>query len=105
MSEEAGKINGYRCDVCGRLTVTQNRDEGTTPFMIACRAKPGCKGSMQSMVYRIDQTLVPDLIWIRPTPLELANFLKKQSPRFHAGIKDHVRQGGLLEVPAKELVH
>ncbi len=105
MSERAGQVNVYRCDVCGKGTVTKNRDDGTTPFMISCRATPGCKGSMQSSMYRVDQTLTPDLIWINPTPQELSNFLKKQSPRFHRAIREHVAMGGLLEVPAKELVH
>jgi ssDNA-binding Zn-finger/Zn-ribbon topoisomerase 1 len=105
VSEQANLINVYRCDVCGKATVTKNRDEGTTPFMISCRATPRCKGSMQSACYRVDQTLTPDLMWIKPTPQELANFLRKQSPRFHRAIREHVDLGGLIEVPAKELVH
>jgi hypothetical protein len=105
MSEAAGLVNLYRCDVCGKGTVTMNRDEGTTPFMLSCRATPGCKGSAQSSMYRVQQDLTPIIVFIKPTPLELANFLKKQSPRFHRAIREHVDKGGLLDVNAKELVH
>lgn len=102
---KAGGVNVYRCDVCGKATVTQDRDEGTTPFMIQCRATPNCKGSMQSSLYRVDQTLTPSLVFIKPNPAELANYLKTQSPRFREAIKQHVRMGGLLDVPLKALVH
>ncbi|MDO8476746.1 MAG: hypothetical protein Q7W02_11280 [Candidatus Rokubacteria bacterium] len=34
----AGKVNVYVCPKCGRGTVTIDRDEGTTPFLLRCRA-------------------------------------------------------------------
>ena len=33
-----GEENVYVCQKCGGLTVTLDRDQGTTPFMIGCRA-------------------------------------------------------------------
>lgn len=46
------QLNRYTCQSCGGSIITIDRDEGTTPFMLGCRAKPGCKGMMQSSFYR-----------------------------------------------------
>lgn len=100
--ERAGLINVYVCEACGGHTVTKNRDEGTTPFMISCRATVGCKGVAQSSFYRVSQNQTPVLLWIKPTPEELERFIKAQSGGdFHTvEIRRHVSMGGLLDVEA-----
>lgn len=87
MSEAAGKINTYTCRVCAARIVTINRVEGTTPFMLNCRVKPGCKGVMQSGFYRGDQSETPTHEWFRPS----IKAARRQGP----DMVDHVRKGGL----------
>lgn len=65
-----GKKNVYKCDGCGKLLVTVDRDDGTTPFMIRCRATTGCTASMISACYRVPQELEPSHHWIRLTDEE-----------------------------------
>lgn len=80
-----GKINQYTCQLCGGHIVTIDRDEGTTAMLLGCRATPGCKGSMVSEMYQVDQTLTPDHEWYKPHKV----------PR-DPGMRDHVQRGGLL---------
>lgn len=103
--EAAGLVNVYVCKQCGGRTVTKNRDAGTTPFMMSCRATPNCKGIAQSSFYRVDQKLTPRLLWIKPTPAELLAFCAehaKDNTALEHEILEHVAMGGLLEVPAPE---
>ena len=82
-----GKKNIYTCEKCGFHVVTVDRDEGVTPFMIACRAF-GCDGHMHSSMYRVfDQRIKARFEWYRPGEPELA----MMSP----AMQDHVRMGGL----------
>ena len=82
--------NAYTCQTCGKTIVTEDKDEGTTPFMLACRATQGCSGMSQSHFYR-GPTVASDkpatFIWRKPTAKEY----KKASP----GMKQHFDQGGL----------
>lgn len=87
MSEAAGKVNNYVCRDCRGRIVTVSRVEGTTPFLVECRVKPGCKGLMQSSLYRCEQTESPTHEWFRPSLKEA----KRQGP----DMLHHVRQGGL----------
>lgn len=87
MSEAAGLVNTYTCRDCVGRIVTVNRVEGTTPFTLNCRAKPGCKGFMTSGFYRGDQSETPGYEWYLPS-LEEA---RRQGP----DMVEHVRMGGL----------
>lgn len=93
MSESSGLVNTYTCRDCAGRIVTVNRDEGTTPFTVLCRAKVGCKGYMTSGFYRGDQSEPPTYEWFRPS-LRAA---KRQGP----DMVEHVRLGGLDLRPIK----
>jgi hypothetical protein len=80
------QLNRYTCQSCGGVIITIDRDEGVTPFMLACRAKPGCKGEMYSSFYR-DVKGEPTFEWRKPTPDEYA----KASPF----MQQHFEMGGL----------
>lgn len=87
MAEFKGQVNGYSCETCGFAIVTKNADDGVTPMLIGCR-RPGrnCSGQMRSFFYRINQGLVADWEWYKPTSrhgLSRSDY-------------DHVRSGGLL---------
>ena len=84
------KRNSYQCKNCGGIIFTEDKDEGTTPFMLGCRATEGCKGTMESAFYRLpDQAakVRPHYIWRKPTPEEH----EVASP----GMKGHFDQGGI----------
>lgn len=83
-----GRINQYTCEVCGGVITTIDRDDGTTPMILNCRATPGCPGTSISSMYRVDQTLTPDHEWYKPARL----------PR-NRNLRDHVERGGLLIRP------
>lgn len=84
-----GKRNAYRCDTCGKSIVTIDRDKGTTPFMIFCRATDGCKGMMESSFYSglLANCGAPTFEWRKPTRDEYAAASK--------GMKEHFDMGGL----------
>lgn len=98
-----GKKNVYTCEKCGGRTVTIDKDDGTTPFMIRCRAKDhpikgsvtivGCSGSARSALYRGCEFFTPEYEWYRPSAEERDRWAKH---RFGAGIVDHIDMGGLL---------
>lgn len=101
MSEEAGKVNNYICQACGGRIVTVNRVKGTTPFMVLCRVKDGCKGVMQSALYRCDQSETPTHEWFKPS--------LKEAARQGKDMLNHVRDGGLdlrpiVSVPGDSLL-
>lgn len=82
-----GKKNIYTCDKCKGHVVTVDKDRGVTPFMIECKATDGCKGMMQSSIYRVfDQEMRADYEWYRPTAPEVVK----------PHLQHHVDQGGLL---------
>lgn len=84
--------NAYHCEKCGGRTVTVNLVDGTTPFMIECRAKwPGeCGGMAQSEFYRIDQGTPAEWGFYRPDEQELTRL-----ESIHPGTRDYVERGAL----------
>lgn len=87
-----GKKNAYVCEMCRRMIVTVDRDDGVTPFLIPCQF--GCevvpgkqKAAMKSYCYRVSQLLPASHEWYKPGPEEIV----KMSP----GMKDHCERGGL----------
>lgn len=88
--EAKGQINVYLCEQCGGKIVTRNRDTGTTPFILRCRATEGCDGEMHSLIYRVDQNQVAGWEWYAP---KSAGERKKiDTP----GMAEHVKLGGLM---------
>lgn len=80
------RLNRYTCQSCHGSIITVDRDEGVTPFMVLCRAKPGCKGHMYSSFYKGVQG-EPTFEWRKPTPAEYAAYPEV--------MRQHVDQGGL----------
>ena len=78
------RINQYVCDACGGVITTIDFDEGTTPFILGCRATENCGGSMFSRMYQVDQTLTPGWGWYK----------SKKLPK--GVMRNHVKMGGLL---------
>lgn len=85
MNSPRNRVNQYTCSTCRGVITTFDRDFGTTPAMMACRATDGCDGTMQSARYLVDQTLKPDYEWYKPAKL----------PR-DPNMRQHVQMGGLL---------
>jgi hypothetical protein len=88
------RLNAYRCDDCGRYTVTIDRDEGVTPMFLGCRADGtedyACGGRAVSLGYPKGPRpswAVPAWEWYKPDAAELA----RMSPE----MRDHVQRGGL----------
>ncbi len=81
--------NAYTCDRCHQNIITIDRDDGVTPFMLACRATAGCTGTMRSQFYfQNERTLSPPQYeWRKPTRQEYANM----SP----AMRQHIDIGGL----------
>lgn len=79
--------NKYTCRLCGKHIITEDRDEGTTPFMIDCKATKGCPGTMQSAFYRVTGDEPPTFIWRKPT--------RGEYKRAHPAMRQHFDQGGL----------
>lgn len=84
-----GRKNLYTCDTCRGETVTVDTDKGVTPFMISCRATPGCAGGMTSSFYQVDQSREATYEWYRP---ETVDGMDPQTV-------EHIMQGGLLLRP------
>ncbi len=82
-----GKLNIYVCEDCLGHIVTRDMDEGVTPFMVSCKATEGCKGMMQSSMYRVfDQRMLHSHEWFKP------EITAEMSPH----TRDHVSKGGLI---------
>lgn len=82
----AGKLNRYTCTTCRGSVITVDRDEGTTPFAMGCRAKDGCDGMMSSAFYR-GVTGTPTFEWRKATKEEYAAASDE--------LKMHFAMGGL----------
>ena len=81
-----GEKNSYTCQVCGKSIVTIDIDDGVTPFMLACRATPGCAGIMRSGFYvAVDQSAEPDYEW----------FMPKSFKGYSREMVEHLKKGGL----------
>ena len=84
------KRNSYQCTTCSGIVFTADQDEGTTPFMMKCRATDGCTGTMESAFYRLPEQAAkvrPHYIWRRPTAEEYAIA--------EPGMKQHFDMDGL----------
>lgn len=81
---QPARINQYTCRTCGGVITTVDRDEGTTPMMLACRATQGCTGSMMSSMYRVAPYLTPVWEWYKPEKLPKGE------------MREYVEMGGLL---------
>lgn len=86
--EKAGMINRYVCQECGESIITINADDGTTPFMIRCRATEGCGGVMQSSFYMVSQKMTPQFEWFMP-PI-------KDLKKYSRATREHIKKGGLV---------
>jgi hypothetical protein len=87
--------NRYTCQACGGHIITEDRDQGTTPFMIDCHAKQGCPGPMQSAFYRgdfVNSSEPVAFIWRKPT--------REEYVAAHPVMKQHFDMGGLDLYPA-----
>jgi ssDNA-binding Zn-finger/Zn-ribbon topoisomerase 1 len=81
-----GEKNSYTCQKCGGVIVTIDVDDGVTPFMLACRATPGCNGVMRSGFYvAVDQSAEPDYEWFKPSSLK----------GYNREMREHIKKGGL----------
>ncbi len=89
-----GMKNKYKCDRCQGEIITIDREEGVTPFAMACRATDGCHGTMTSSFYVCDQSLRAEWEWYKPARLK----------GLDADMRDHVEKGGLVlqRIPANE---
>jgi uncharacterized Zn finger protein len=88
-----GQKNVYICPDCGHGFVSQDVDEGTTPFTTMCLH---CGQAARSLFYKIPQQILTGVAavqWYRPEPAEVINLT--------AAAREHVERGGLLrrEVP------
>lgn len=81
------RLNTYTCRVCNQEIVTREIAEGTTSFMLKCRAKDGCPGMMESALYsRIPANKQPSWEWYRRSDIH------NMSP----DEKEHHELGGLF---------
>lgn len=87
-----GLKNVYTCRVCTGEIVTIDREDGVTPFALACRATDSCRGMMTSAFYKCNQSLVPAFEWYKPSSMK----------GLDDGAREHVQKGGLLlqRIPA-----
>ena len=88
-----GTRNWYTCEACSVIVLTEDKEDGVTPFFLPCVATEGCPGMMKSGVYRGPLggkeaiPIRPHYVWRKPTASEYA----VMSPP----MKRHVDQGGL----------
>lgn len=106
------KWNSYTCPECGGVTIARHDQEGTTPFMIRCRAKDiwgtfngkrarveGCRGMAESSFFRCsqDDDQIPHVVFFRPDDAAGAIASINQEPkRFRAAMLEHYQLGGSL---------
>ena len=65
------RLNTYTCTTCKKEIVTREIHEGTTSFMLKCRATEGCPGKMESAFYsRIPANIKPTWEWYRRNDIE-----------------------------------
>ena len=112
----AKRFNHYACEACGQITIAKHEDQGVTPFMLGCRATPGCSGSAFSKMYQgsQDPAQVPHVIWFRPTDPgavdaaieaelveakrrgRLTGIGKREHDVLLRGMREHYAKGGCL---------
>lgn len=99
-----GKINTYTCKD-GHKTVTIDKDEGVTPFMISCeecKALDKLNSTATSSMYRCSQELTPAFEWYRSNMAEIVIMAKEMERDFKVNydgafesLLSHHNQGGL----------
>lgn len=93
-----GKLNAYVCDAL-HITVTVDRDNGTTPFIIGC-TNPGCSFHATSKMHKVSSGLTPT--W------EFYKMPDNEAEKLSPAEKMHHVQGGLFlrpiqsNIPEKE---
>src|SRR5882672_1113027 len=92
------KWNHYRCPRCQGVTVAMHEADGVTPFLLSCRATPGCTEWAMSENYRGSQAddQKPDVIWYRPeTEAEaIAEIAATIQEPYRQATLEHWRMGG-----------
>lgn len=95
------RMNYWTCQSCGKRTVGVHRlgdESSVTPFMLGCRATPGCKGTGYSAFY--PGTLPLDLpaphveFFVPRGTVERVEFLRQQPSRDRPWWQDHLDNGG-----------
>ena len=84
--------NIYLCRGCGRAVVSEDRDQGVTPFMIACYF-PDCEEMATSLFYALTdhpavRVSTVRIEWYKPGAAEIGGL--------KPGELAHVEKGGLL---------
>lgn len=84
------RVNWYRCEKCAGVLVTVDVSDGTTPFLVRCRATEGCDGMARSGFYQPKPEGAGEATWEwhRPVGIDYAKLSKAN--------KAHVDAGGLL---------
>jgi hypothetical protein len=89
--ETDNRINIYTCNKCKKSIITVDIVDGIIPFMIGCKATENCNGDMYSSFYQVDQSLIPQYEWYRPSIEEY-----KHCSKLHQDfMKRHIEDGGL----------
>lgn len=108
-----GEINVYTCDK-NHATVTIDRSEGVTSFIIGC---PQCEAAgitpeygnhdaeAYSAMYRVPQSLTPTHEFYKPTGEELKDLKADMAHHSFMNLMEHVDQGGLLFRKIQEVSH
>ena len=104
-AEQAGCVNQYTCQVCGKGILTINDDAGTTTFAIGCKATKGCPGEMFSSFYRVNvcgENVRIDWHWHRPPREEVERLDQGFDWSWARRRAEHIRWGGLelVKLPA-----
>jgi hypothetical protein len=83
-----GKHNIYRCERCGHVVITIDREKGVTPMFLSCkRSDRQCSGTMASEGYpAVAEMFRPTHEWYMPDTLE----------GLETSTRYHVEHGGLL---------
>lgn len=106
---ETPKWNHYVCPRCKGITVTKHEADGVTPFLLRCRATPGCVEWAQSQMYQVsqDDNQTPDIVWYRPaTEAEaIAEIRATINARYREGALEHWKNGGALMRELPRVTH
>lgn len=112
------KKNIFICKECKHQIKTGDRDSGRQPMVIGC-TQPNCDGIAKTSFYLVNQTIVPESIFIKPKNTfewdairkELESNIRESHPKkkdrkvmkmksyLMLRIKDHVKNGGLVILP------
>ncbi len=114
MVEKKGQRNIYHCESCKHEIVTENMNDGVTPFMIGCRS---CDGEMRSGMYpksldskQYGHTYITTHYWRRNTeeeivafkegckgdPGKIANDDEVRNWMVNRACYDHAKNGGMM---------